>query len=811
MLDTTIPASNTILDSIDTVVWSGSLDPFAIDDVGRGAERLYGHASAAFRADPRLWLQVVHPEDRPRVAARQDALRSTGTSATEYRIVRPDGSLRWVLDRAWLVRDPTSGLERVHGIAIDVTAHLQADQELVAWTRRLEAVHAVAVEITRERDLTALLDLVIERAVALTGAVRGTVWLWDESRQGLVPKACHGVPGLDDTIRLRLGEGVVGRAALQRQSIHALGSDARIGYVGERILAPKANAVLAEPIVFQDRLIGVITNILVDPDQTFSEHDQQVLRVFAAQVAVAIENARLYARQEQRLARQETLTRLNHLVSASLDLPVVLQEIAQAASTLMSAPRVSFWLVDESHRRLELRAYTDPSMPLDLPRTVLSFDEGLVGWVATHRETERVPDVSVDERTFAPEDLCRRGLQSLLAMPIQHDGAVLAVLALARTHPFAPEPDDDALLASFGAQAAAAIRNARLYAAEAQARAAAEAAQERYRALVDGIGAIVWEVDPQGRCTYVNQAAEALLGYPVARWLATTDFGALFADPADLALLLDSLETARTEGQEHDLHLRARTAGGRELWLRALIWPVRDGGAPPWPLRGLFIDITERRRATEEATRLRAAVERLEERQRIAMDLHDGATQALYGAELQLAALCRRETSEATRDALRQARAQVQRAIHDVRKEIADLRSSELDGRGLHERLVQLGEELCTTTGLRLTLALDPRADSALPASAAPHLLYLVREATSNVIRHAAASTVRITLERTDSSVVLSIADDGRGFEPSALRDGAGHGLRNMKARAMLVDGQLAVRSAPGRGTTVRVELPARP
>src|SRR5581483_865812 len=172
MLDTTIPASNTILDSIDTVVWSGSLDPFAIDDVGRGAERLYGHASAAFRADPRLWLQVVHPEDRPRVAARQDALRSQGTSATEYRIVRPDGSLRWVLDRAWLVRDPTSGLERVHGIAIDVTAHLQADQELVAWTRRLEAVHAVAVEITRERDLTALLDLVIERAVALTGAVR---------------------------------------------------------------------------------------------------------------------------------------------------------------------------------------------------------------------------------------------------------------------------------------------------------------------------------------------------------------------------------------------------------------------------------------------------------------------------------------------------------------------------------------------------------------------------------------------------------------------------------------------------------------
>ncbi len=809
MLDVFAPSLNAILDSIDAVTWSGSIDRRAVYYTSPGAERLYGYAAAAFQANPRLWLEVVHPEDRAAVVAAQDALRRTGASAQQYRIVRPDGGVRWVLDRAWLVRDPASGLQRADGIVVDVTGHVQADQELVDWTRRLEAVQAVASEITRERDLSTLLQLVIEHAVALTGAARGTVWLWEEARQWLVPHAWRGLPGLDGTLRLRLGQGVVGRAALLRQGLRVSGADPLLAYVGQRMSGPRATAVLAEPILFQKRLIGGITNVLVAPNGAFAERDQQVLRIFAAQVAVAIENARLYARQEQRLARQETLTRLNHLVSASLDLSVVLREIARAASALISAPLVSFWLADDEQRCLELRAYSDPALPAELPRTVLRFGEGLAGWIAAQRETLHVPDVLVDGRSFAPEIHRRRGLPSFLGVPIMHGGTVLAVLALTRQNPFTLEPDDEALLASFAAQAAVAIQNARLYAAEAEARAAAEAARQRYRALVDGIGAIVWEVDPRGRCTYVNQAAESLLGYPVDRWLATTDFGDLFAERTEAASLLDALRTARVAGIEHDLHCRARTADGRLLWLRALIWPVRDGGGPPWPLRGLFTDITERRRAVEEASRLQAALERLEERQRIAMDLHDGAIQALYGAQLQLSALSRRETSQQARDVLQEARARVERAIHDVRQEIAGLQPPNLDPRGLREGILRLSEDLGAGAPVQLTVTVEPAAEQALPAGAAHHLLYLVREATSNVIRHAAASTVRIALERQDGRVVLSVADDGCGFDPGADHAAAGHGLGNMAVRAGLVAGKLSISSTPGEGTTVRVELPA--
>ncbi|MGH7319947.1 MAG: response regulator [Candidatus Rokuibacteriota bacterium] len=178
----------------------------------------------------------------------------------------------------------------------------------------------------------------------------------------------------------------------------------------------------------------------------------------------AAEKARLYQAQEVRAARFHTLTRLNHLISSSLDADAVLQEIAKAAVTLMEAPVVSFWIVDEATQTLEARECSFGGVRTEYPVKQLAFGEGHVGWVAAHKKPLNMPFVLADPRCVAV-DWCRaHNLRSFLAIPVMLDDALLAVLALNGPQPFRFERDDQDLLASFAVQAAVAIRNARLYA-----------------------------------------------------------------------------------------------------------------------------------------------------------------------------------------------------------------------------------------------------------------------------------------------------------------------------------------------------------
>jgi hypothetical protein len=174
-----------------------------------------------------------------------------------------------------------------------------------------------------------------------------------------------------------------------------------------------------------------------------------------------------------RATRLRTLTRLTHLISASLDMDAVLHEIARAA-TLTGAPVVRFLLADEATHTLEAQATALEATGFPIQR--IPFSQGGVGWVATHRRPLNVPDTRHDARFVASDWWHARGLNSFLGLPILCEDALLAVLSLRGPQPFALTPEDQALLESFVAQAAVAIRNASLYAAAAAARTTAEAA-----------------------------------------------------------------------------------------------------------------------------------------------------------------------------------------------------------------------------------------------------------------------------------------------------------------------------------------------
>ena len=133
-----------ILENIDSVVWSIAADTYETLYVNPAAETIYGRPASAFYADPKLFMNIVHPEDRPRVAQTLPELIEKGTMTIQYRIVRPDGEVRWLDDNAAIARDADGQVVRFTGVAIDITDRKTHHAQFLAKPEQLEElVHAL--------------------------------------------------------------------------------------------------------------------------------------------------------------------------------------------------------------------------------------------------------------------------------------------------------------------------------------------------------------------------------------------------------------------------------------------------------------------------------------------------------------------------------------------------------------------------------------------------------------------------------------------------------------------------------------------
>jgi len=220
----------------------------------------------------------------------------------------------------------------------------------------------------------------------------------------------------------------------------------------------------------------------------------------------------------------------------------------------------------------------------------------------------------------------------------------------------------------------------------------------------------------------------------------------------------------------------------------------------------------------QETDRLLAEARRrellLRERERIGRDLHDGIIQSIYAAGLHLeqaaAELGAQPDAAGTR--LATVMNELNRITGDIRSTIFDLRSGELETRDAEAIVLAVADELQAHT----LVALDVRAEGPVRPRLAPeqaeHLRHLVTEAFSNVLRHARASTVRVRMTCGARRFSLEIRDDGAGFDPAVAagrgRHGRAQGLDNIRRRAELLGGTVAIESAPGRGTRLTLTMP---
>ena len=321
-------------------------------------------------------------------------------------------------------------------------------------TELLSTLFDLGREVMSVLDLEELLAKIPQLIARLTRFNAFSVYLLDEARQELRIAYAVGYPeGVTSTLRLRVGQGVVGAAVEEGRPI--LVNDIRLE---PRYLGPLRNMLsqLAVPMRRKGKVIGAL-NLLNETAGAFTPQDEALLRQFGAHVAVAIENARLFKSERQYVDTLETLAEIGREMSSILDLDVLLTRIASLTKRLIDYRTFGILLLNETTQMLDMKFAVRYGE--DATSKSVKLGEGLVGWAALHKEPVLVADVSQDARYLhlVPD------ARSELVIPMLIKDRCIGVFDLESPELNAFTKEHTELLTLLASQAAVAIENARLY------------------------------------------------------------------------------------------------------------------------------------------------------------------------------------------------------------------------------------------------------------------------------------------------------------------------------------------------------------
>jgi signal transduction histidine kinase len=520
-------------------------------------------------------------------------------------------------------------------------------------------------------------------------------------------------------------------------------------------------------------------------------------------------------------------------LTSELSLPAVLQRIVELAIELTGAQYGALGVLGPGNRIIE---FVTVGVTADERRAIGHPPQGLgvLGALIHDARPLRLRAIAGDPRSvgFPPN---HPPMQTFLGAPVKARSEVFGNIYLTEKRggiEFTVE--DEAALEMLAAQAGVAVVNARLYEESEQRGRWLDAIREVTAAIL--AGAQVDEVLALivGRARELVRAGMAWLVLPAE----TGELTVVAADGAGTEDVLGTvvpmegsisgsvIQLAKpiivedaSEDDRADPGLVAATRMGPTMFIPLIVRDTAFGtlsvtnpiGAGPFSDQEVELVETFAAQASvavefAQAQNRLQALTLLEDRERIAKELHDGVIQSLFAVGMSLQGTALLAGSEDLSRRIEAGVEELDRVIKDLRNYIFGLRPDILAGGRLDVALRQLASEFGERTEVVTVADVDTRAAAALAATAGD-VVQLAREALSNVGRHAEAATVRLSLHMDGGRPVLTVDDDGRGFDPAHL-DASGQGLHNMRERADQLGATLDLSSVPGEGTTVRVVFP---
>lgn len=335
--------------------------------------------------------------------------------------------------------------------------------------------------------------------------------------------------------------------------------------------------------------------------------------------------------------------------------------------------------------------------------------------------------------------------------------------------------------------------------------------EERYRELFENAKDAIYVHDLSGRYVSVNRAAETLSGYSREEILGKHYSN--FVAPRNLKHARTNLCKKLDEADETIYEVFMITKDKRAVPVEVSSRLIHENGVPVG-VQGIVRDITERKRAQDALQNYsRRLIEAQEsERQHIARELHDEIGQVLTAVKINLQSIQRLGPDSDWTPPLFESIGIVDEALGRVRELSIELRPSLLDDLGLSAALRWYVDRYAQRTGIRAEVMNGFEEEGRLPRELETACFRIAQEALTNVVRHARANSVSVKLERLRERLVLTISDDGIGFDVEGLFSNASTmaalGLRGMEERALAVRGKIEIESALQNGTRVRAIFP---
>lgn len=363
-----------------------------------------------------------------------------------------------------------------------------------------------------------------------------------------------------------------------------------------------------------------------------------------------------------------------------------------------------------------------------------------------------------------------------------------------------------------------AVQSRRKAPEEEAAEAALRAAEKRFRSIIENGTDAITLVDENFVPLYRSPASERIFGWTLEERKKGKGGLMLTSHPDDMDHMVSVMkEVLRSPGKAIRSTGRTLRSDGQYIWIEASFLNLLDDESTKAIVIN-FRDVTEQKMAgdllqqtMDDLRQLASHLQDVREAERTSMarEIHDELGQQLTGLKMDVSWLNRRAdlNDEASRQKIRGILTLLDGTVGTVRRLAAELRPSILDDLGLPEALEWHSRQFAERTGTRVTFcyAGDPME---VEKGIATGMFRIYQESLTNIARHAEATQVHATLERHEDQLVLTVMDDGKGFDVDGIARKKTLGILGMKERTFMMGGRYEFKSEPGSGTCIRVSVP---
>ncbi|MEH2297033.1 AAA family ATPase [Nostoc sp.] len=663
------------------------------------------------------------------------------------------------------------------------TSHIAFD--LVAV---MKASQAISSEIELDKLLSSLMKILIENAGAQTG------FLILENSGEWVIEASYELNEGEDSCATRVLQSIPTANQLPESIIHyvirthesvILNDATREGnFINESYIQHnQTQSILCLPLLNQAKLVGVLYLENQLAAGAFTPERSQVLHLLSTQAAIAIENAKLYSKLR---ASESQMTQFLEAIPIGIG--------------IMDAVGSPYYF---NQRAIQLLGKEiEPSVTLEQISEV--YQIYLAGTDQKY-PTEKLPVMRAlsGEHTRIDDAEIRRNNATI---PVEAWGTPVfdeqgnVAYAITAVQDITEQRQAERLLADYNRtlEQQVAQRTSALQKSETALR---EREQE-LRLITDALPALISYVDANQRYRFVNRTYEVwfnlsrdeILGKSVHELLGETVYQRV-----------ESSINQVFQGQTVTLEAEIPFSLGQRC-ISATLLPDFDRDAQVRGFYSLITDISEQRNAALRERKRAEAASILEERNRMAREIHDTLAQALTGILLNVGAATQVLTDdlEATQAHLEMVEDLARAGLAEARRSVAALRPQLLEDGSLHSAFYYLVTQMRVAADTSVIYEIKGTAYS-MPAEIENNLLRIGQEALTNAIKYAAAAEVRVELVYENTQCILRVKDDGRGFGVGSIPPVGGFGLLGMSERAEHIGAQLSILSQPGQGTEIVV------